>query len=104
MTKAIMTIQSWPLYLRWHRREDRIHIAAGFQPEDGAAVIQQVEFDIAPASDELLFAVGLIPGSSKIAPDQFGIDLQESAADALREGKVCVPIAGIVPVVKNAAD
>src|SRR5213592_5117571 len=102
--KAIMTVQSWPLYLRWHRRENRIHIAAGFQPEDCAAVVQQIEFDIASAPDQLLLAIGGVPGEGEIAPDEFGIDFQEGAADVLREGEVGVPVAGIVPVVENAAD
>src|SRR6186713_226390 len=97
-------MRSWPLYLRWHRREDGIHIAAGFQPEDGAAVVQQVELDIAATPDQLLLAVGGGPGEGKIAPDQFGIDLQEGAADVLREGEVGVPVAGIMPVIKDAAD
>src|SRR5262245_12942583 len=97
-------MRSWPLYLRWHRRKNRIHIAAGFQPKDCAAVIQQVELDVASTSDQLLLAVGLVPGKRKIAPDKLGIDFQERAADVLGEGQVGVPIAGIVPVVEDAAD
>src|SRR6187551_4039699 len=97
-------MRSWPLYLRWHRREDGIHIAAGFQPEDGAAVIQQVELDIAASPDQLLLAVRGGPGKREVAPDQFRIDPQEGAADVLREGEVGVPVAGIMPVVEDAAD
>src|SRR5215213_77625 len=104
MTKAIMTVQSWPLYLRRHRREDRIYIAAGLQPKNCAAVVEQVELDVAPAPDQLLLAVGGIPGQGEIAPDEFGIDLQEGAADVLREGEVGVPVARVMPVVENAAD
>ena len=74
-------MRSWPLYLRWHRREDGIHIAAGFQPEDGAAVVQQVELDVATTPDQLLLAVGGGPGEGEVAPDQFGIDFQEGVAD-----------------------
>src|SRR5690242_19945060 len=97
-------MRSWPLYLRWHRRKNRIHIAAGFQPKDCAAVIQQIEFDIASAPDQLLLAIGRIPRSGEVAPDEFGIDFQEGAADVLREGEVGVPVTGIVPVVENTAD
>src|SRR5829696_771397 len=104
MTKAIMTVQSWPLYLRRHRRENRIYIAAGLQPKNCAAVVEQVEFDIASAPDQLLLAVGGVPGQGEIAPHEVGIDLQEGAADVLGEGEVGVPIARVMPVVENAAD
>ena len=41
--------------------DDRIefHIAAGLEAENGAAVVEQVEFDITPAPDQLFLAVGL---------------------------------------------
>src|SRR5215218_4911580 len=97
-------MRSWPLYLRWHRRENRIDIAAGFQPEDGAALVQQVELDVAPTPDQLLLAVGGGPGKREIAPDQFGIDFQEGAADVLGKGEVGVPVARIMPVIEDAAD
>src|SRR5690349_5393154 len=99
-----LIMRSWPLYLWWHRREDRIDIAAGLQSEDGAAVVEQVELDIAAAPDQLLLAVGFRPGAGEIAPDDIGIDLQEGAADILREGEVGVPVAAVVPVVEDAAD
>src|SRR5258705_6554245 len=91
--KPIMTVQSWPLYLRRHRRENGIHIAAGLQPKNCAAVIEKVELDIASAPDQLFLAVGGIPGQAEIAPDAFGIDLQEGAADVLGKGEVGVPVA-----------
>src|SRR5664279_2305598 len=95
---------SWPLHFGRHRRQDRIDIAAGLQPEDGAAVVEQVEFDVAAAADQLLLAVLGGPWRRKISPDQFGIDFGEGAADALREGEVGVPGARVEPVVKDAAD
>src|SRR5258708_39111684 len=79
-------------------------MAGGFQAEDGAAVVAQVEFVVASARDQLLLAVFGAARCAKIAPDQFGIDLQERAADVLREGEVGLPIARFVPVVENAAD
>src|SRR5258708_29657271 len=81
-----------------------MNMGGGFQAEGGGAVVEEVEFDVASAPDQLLLAVFGAPRCAKIAPDQFGIDLQERAADVLREGEVGVPIARIVPVVENAAD
>src|SRR6187551_2548606 len=82
-----------PLRFRWHRREDRVHIAAGLQPEDRAAVVKQVELDVASAPDQLLFAVIGLPGRGEISPDDLGINLQEGAADIPGKGEVGIPIA-----------
>src|SRR3981081_4933179 len=79
-------------------------IAAGWQSEDGATVVEQIEFDVTSASDQLLLAVISVPRRLKIAPDKFGIDFQECAANILREGEVGIPVAAVMPVVKNAAD
>src|SRR5438128_422734 len=103
IARGSCVIVLWPLRFGRHRRQDRLHIAAGLQPEDGAAVVEQVEFDIAAAPDQLLLAVFSAPASRKIAPDDFRIDLQEGAADVLREGEVGVPIPAIVPVIEDAA-
>ena len=51
-----------PLHLGRHRRQDRLDIAAGLQAEGGAAVVEQVELDIAPSADQLLLAIGRGPG------------------------------------------
>jgi hypothetical protein len=44
----------WPSGERRQRHQDRLDIAAGLEPELGAAVVEQVEFDIAAAADELM--------------------------------------------------
>src|SRR6516164_6100061 len=97
-------ITSRPFHFGGHRRQDRFDIATGLQPEDGATVVEQIEFDIAPAPDQLFLALLRAPVHSEISPDKFGIDFQEGAADVLREGEIGVPIAGIVVVVEDAAD
>src|SRR5205085_731415 len=79
--------KSWPCYHRRQRGENRIHVSAGAQAENRAAVIEQIEFHIAAAAHELFFALGLAPGRRKIAPHQRGIDVQECASDILREGE-----------------
>src|SRR5215470_17284204 len=93
-----------PFHLGRHRRQDRIDVAAGLQPEGGAAVVEQVELDITTAPDQLLLALGRAPRRCEIAPDQCGIDLQEGAADILSEGEVGLPVAGIMVIVEDAAD
>src|SRR5262245_24791088 len=60
-----MTNRSRPLHHRRQRREDRVDIAAGAQPEDGAAVVEQVELHVAAAAHELLLALGLAPRRSE---------------------------------------
>ena len=97
-------MRSRPFHLRRQRGQDRIDVAAGLQPEDGAAVVEQVEFDIAAAADQLLLAIGRRPRRVEIAPHQLGIDFQEGAADVLGEGEIGVPVAAVVPVVEDAAD
>src|SRR5205807_4566788 len=79
-------------------------VAAGLQPEQGAAVIEQVELDVAAAAHQLLLALRLRPARCPIAADELRVDAQEGSAHVLREGKIRVPIAAIVPIVKNAAD
>src|SRR3954447_17333293 len=94
-------MMSGPFHFRRHRRQDRVDIAAGFQSEGGAAVIQQDKFDVAAAPYQLLLAVSRRPRRGKVVSHQFGIELQERAADILREGEVGVPVAGIVMIVKD---
>jgi hypothetical protein len=40
----------WPSHFGRQRHEDRLDIAAGLEAEEGAAVVEQVEFDIAAAA------------------------------------------------------
>src|SRR5215468_12581473 len=74
---------SRPFHHWRHRGEDRIDIAAGAQPEHGAAVVEEVELDIASTPHQLLLAFRFAPGRRKIAPHEVGIDLQKGAADVL---------------------
>src|SRR5579885_388783 len=92
-----------PLHHRRHRRQDRVDIAAGLEAESGAAVVEQVELDIAAAAHQLLLALGFAPGLGEIAPHQPGIDLQKGAADLLGEGEGRLPV-GLEIIVEDAAD
>src|SRR4051794_1974145 len=89
---------SGPFRFWRHRGQDRIDIATGLEAKGGAAVVEQVEFDVAPAAHQLLFAIRRRPRRGKIPAYQFGIDLQEGAADIPGEVEVGLPVAGIVMV------
>ena len=86
--------------------EERIEfdIAASAQAENGAAVIEQIELDIAAAAHELFLAFGIGPRQGAIPSHQFGIDVTKCAADILREREIGLPIAAVEVVVKNSAD
>src|SRR5262245_42373459 len=86
---------SWPPHHRRQRGQDRIDVSAGAQTKDRAAVVEQIELDVAAAPDELLLALGLAPRRCEIAPHQLGIDLQERAADVLSKSELRPPVAGV---------
>src|SRR6185312_8300314 len=90
-SRKLMTV-SRPLHCGRHRREDRVDIAAGLEAEDGAAVVEQVELDVAAAPHELLLALVRAPGLRHVSPHQRRIDAQERAPDLLREGEIRVPV------------
>src|SRR5207253_9192955 len=95
---------SRPFHQRRQRGENRFDIAPGFEPEQRAAVMEQVELDVAAAAHQLLLALGFRPGLCPIAPDELRVDAQEGASDFPGEDKIRFPIAAVVPIVKNAAD
>src|SRR5581483_6581972 len=73
-------------------------------PEDGAAIIEEIELDIAAAADELFLAFGLAPRLADIVAHQLRVDAQERAPDVLGEGEVGIEMAAIEPIEKDAAD
>src|ERR1700733_15016063 len=101
---AGLVFASRPLHFRRHRRQDGIYVAAGFQAEHGAAVVEQIELDITAATDQLLFAFSRSPVRIEIPANQFGINFRKGAADFLGEAEVGIPVAGIMMIVENAPD
>src|SRR5215831_18815327 len=99
-----MTDRSRPLHQRRQRGENRIDVAAGTQPEDGAAVVEQVELDVAAAPDELVLALGLAPWHGEVSSHQLRVDRVEGAADLLGEGEIRLPVAAVEIIVEDAAD
>src|SRR5688572_26664622 len=84
---------SGPFSQRRQRGEDRLDMAAGLQAEDGAAVVEEIELDVAAAADELLFAVGLGPRRHEIAAHQVRIDFFECLPHVAGEGEIGLPVA-----------
>ena len=70
-----------PADFRRQRHQDRLDIAAGHQAELGAAVVQQVEFDIAAAAHELVFALCGGPGLVHVGAHDARIGVEEGLAD-----------------------
>src|SRR5688572_23230425 len=98
----------WPLHCGRQAGEDGIDVAAGLQPEDRAAVVEQVELGIAAAAHKLLLAVDVGPGVVEVLADELVVDRKERAADILHEGEVGIPatlfIGRMLPVEESAAD
>src|ERR1051325_11693007 len=85
--------KSSPRRQRRQGHQDRLDIATGLQPEDRAAVVEQVELHIAAAPVQLVGAVRLGPGLVHVAPNDRLIGLEETFADIVGEGEVRLPIA-----------
>src|SRR5882672_4821035 len=91
-----------PHHLRRQAHEDGVDVAAGLQAEEGAAVVEQVELDVAAAPDQLAAALLRRPRRIHVAANDARIDIEEGAADVAREGEVGVPVAAIEIVVEDA--
>jgi hypothetical protein len=79
-------VSSGPFYFGGHGGEDSVNVAAGFETESCAAIIKQVEFDVAAAADQLFLAVGWCPGIGVVAAHDHGVDAGEGATNVLSEG------------------
>ena len=86
------------------RHQDRLSVAAGLQPKPRAAVVEQVELDVAAAAYELVLALRLGPGLRHAAAHDRRIDIEEGPADILGEGEIGLPVAAVEIVVEDAAD
>src|SRR5258708_3407715 len=68
---------SFPLRNRWHGGENAFHIAAGLESEMGAAVIEQIEFDIAAAPLGLFVPLFSGPAFRHAASDDGRLDVEK---------------------------
>src|SRR3546814_3362915 len=76
---------SGPFGERRQAHQDRVDIAAGLEPEQSPAVVDEVEFGIAPAPDQLRLALGLGEGQAHAAAHDLREDVEERLADRLRQ-------------------
>src|ERR1700730_10741516 len=95
---------SRPRHFRRQGHQYGVDVAAGLEAEGGAAVVKQVELDIAAAADELVAALLRGPGLFHVAAHERGIDGEERLAHLLGEGEVALPVAAVDIVVEDTAD
>src|SRR5579863_5616359 len=100
---AGVRVASGPRDLRRQRHQDRFDIAAGSETEPRAAVVKQVEFNIAPAANKLVAALFGGPGGVHPGPRDPRIDREKRLAHAPHKGKVAVPVAAVEIVEKDPA-
>src|SRR5262245_15561785 len=102
--KGLIASGSRPHHLGRQRHQDCIGVAAGLQAEQGPAVIEQVELDIAAAADQLPPALLVGPVAAHVAAHDLGIDREERLADRAGEAEVLGPVAAVEVVVEDAAE
>src|SRR5437762_11493188 len=85
-----MPDSSFPAGERRKAHQDRVDVAAGLEAEQGAAVVEQVELDIAAAEFEQ--PLDLPVGEGRVHPfaDDLGEDVEERFTDVAREGEIGV--------------
>src|SRR3546814_10794351 len=77
-------MSSFPRRQRRQAHQDRVDIAAGLEAEQGAPVVDEVEFGVAAAPFELPGLVLFGEGRLHPPPHQFRIDVLERLADLAR--------------------
>src|SRR5690606_10355694 len=82
----------------------RLDIAAGHEPEPGAAVVKQVELDIAAALDQLAPALLVGPRRRHAPANDAREDVEEGEPNVAGEGEIGRPVAAVQIVVEDAAD
>src|SRR5207302_224499 len=82
------TARPSPAHQRREAHEDRLGVAAALEAEQRAAVVDEVEFDVAAAPAQLCGAILLGPGNAAAPLDQRHVRGQEGLADASHEGPV----------------
>src|SRR5206468_445766 len=85
------------------RHQDRLDIAAGFQTECGAAVVEQVELDVAAAAHQLMAALLLCPGEPHARPHDGRENGEQGVADRSDKGEVALPVAAVDIVEEDPA-
>src|SRR4029077_18168974 len=74
------------------------------QPEDGPAVVKQIELDIAAAANELMLPQLGTPGQPHPRPHDGRKNRVEGLADRAQEREIALPIAAIEIIEEDPAD
>src|SRR6185312_4272803 len=82
-----------PAHQRRQRHQDRFGAPVGLEPERGAAIVDEVELDVAPAAQELELPLALAPGVAAPSPHDRQIGLEERVTRVAHEGEVARGIA-----------
>ncbi|MES1942613.1 ferric pseudobactins receptor protein RF5-like protein [Salinisphaera sp. PC39] len=89
---------------RRHRHQDGLRAALRLQPEQGAAVVDQVELHVAPAPVELEIALALAVSRIAAAFDDGGVGGHETASHVAREVETALEAPFVEVVEEQAAD
>src|SRR3546814_15463602 len=81
-----------PCRVRGQAHQDRVDIAAGLEPEQRAAIVDEVEFGVAPAPFELARLVRVGPRQPHAAAPDRGEDIEKGEPPGFGEGELCVDI------------
>src|SRR5690606_2483456 len=93
-----------PARERRHRAQDRLGASAGLQAEQRAAVVDQVELDVAPAAPGLEVALALAVRFVAVAFDDRRIRVEEGIPDRARERERPLEARLVQVVEEDAAD
>src|ERR1700730_7119036 len=102
-SSRLIEAPSRPCRFRRQRHQDRLDIAAGLQAECGAAVVEQVELDIAAAAHELVASLLRRPGLPHPVPHDGREDGEEGVPDRSDKGEVAFPVAAVQVIEEDPA-
>src|SRR5579872_710114 len=83
---------SRPPYLRRQAHQDRLHIPAGLQTEQRAAVVDQVELNVPPTPHQLVFALRVGPTLQHPTPYNAREHLQERRSNITGECEIRIGV------------
>src|ERR1700722_5383474 len=93
----------WPSRLPPQRHQERLDIPAGPESEPRAAVVEQVELDIATAAAELVAPLLRVPGQTHTRPHDRRIGGEKCLADHADKSEIALGVAAIEIVEENPA-
>src|SRR5438552_11354572 len=93
----------WPGRLRGQGHQDRLDIAAGLEAKAGAAVVKEIELDIAAAADQLVLPLRRGPRPVHALAHDRREHREKRVADRPDKREIALPIAAVEIIEKDAA-